>query len=96
MVIVVDPCNNMATVELPDGQRRKWLLHWVRPAIESPQIIIDWKDIIAAIDAQLERLGWNIDRARNYLVEQFGVGSRSQLDTEQIFEFLSQLRAMAL
>ena len=50
-----------------------------------------WDDLIRQIDAQMERIGWSVERGRQYLLNKYGVRSRLLLSDEQVFEFLDFL-----
>lgn len=49
---------------------------------------------IAEIDRQMQRLGWSIDRGRNYLMQTFQKRSRRQLSSEELQQFLQHLRLL--
>lgn len=49
---------------------------------------------IAEIDRQMQRVGWNIDRGRNYLIQTFQKRSRRQLTSEELQQFLQHLRLL--
>jgi hypothetical protein len=49
---------------------------------------------IAEIDRQMQRLGWSIDRGRNYLMQTFQKRSRRQLTSEELQQFLQHLRLL--
>ena len=46
-----------------------------------------WDDLIRQIDAQMERIGWTVERGRQDLLNKYGVRSRLLLSDEQVFEF---------
>ena len=50
-----------------------------------------WDDLIRQIDAQMERIGWTVERGRQHLLNRYGVRSRLLLSDEQVFEFLAFL-----
>ncbi len=50
-------------------------------------ISYEWNDLLAAIDAELNRLGWTTDQGRQYLKERYGAKSRHLLTDEQIIDF---------
>ena len=52
-----------------------------------------WNDLLAAIDAELSRLGWRKQQAKSYLMSTYGVKSRHLLTDEQIIEFWRFLQA---
>ena len=45
-----------------------------------------WDDLIRQIDAQMERIGWTVERGRQHLLNKYGVRSRLLLSDEQVFE----------
>ena len=55
--------------------------------------ILDWKDLIAEIDLHLARIGWSVERAKDYLMRTYGVKSRLYLSDRQILSFLDYLKA---
>ncbi len=56
--------------------------------------VLDWDDLIAATDSELERLGWTTEQASAYLHATFGQRSRMLLNDEQILDFIRALQAM--
>ena len=58
---------------------------------QSTQFVVYWDDLIRQIDAQMERIGWTVERGRQYLLNKYGVRSRLLLSDEQVFEFLDFL-----
>ncbi len=59
---------------------------------QSTQFVVYWDDLIRQIDAQMERIGWSVERGRQYLLNKYGVRSRLLLSDEQVFEFLAFLQ----
>ena len=51
-----------------------------------------WDDLIRQIDAQMERIGWTVERGRQDLLKKYGVHSRLLLSDSQVFEFLDFLQ----
>ena len=51
-----------------------------------------WDDLIRQIDAQMERIGWTVERGRQEILNKYGVRSRLLLSDEQVFEFLAFLK----
>ncbi len=51
-----------------------------------------WDDLIRQIDAQMERIGWSVERGRQDLLNKYGIRSRLLLSDEQVFEFLAFLK----
>jgi hypothetical protein len=49
------------------------------PPSEAPTDPEDWSDELAAIDLELQRLGWDRQQERHYLERAFGHGSRHRL-----------------
>ncbi|MEL4896832.1 hypothetical protein [Crocosphaera sp. Alani8] len=56
--------------------------------------ILDWDDVVASIDSEMTRLGWDIERGERHLIEQYGVRSRLKLSDSQLLEFLEDLRSL--
>lgn len=56
------------------------------------RFFLDWDDLVAAIDAELARLGWTVEVARDHLARTYGVKSRLQLSDEQVIEFWEYLK----
>jgi hypothetical protein len=54
---------------------------------------VDLADLIAQTDVQMERIGWGKKEGRSYLERTFGKSTRSQLDEQELREFLSYLKA---
>ena len=52
----------------------------------------DYWDIIHQTDAEFKRIGWTIDDAKDYLDFAYGAKSRSQLNDQELLEFLSFLK----
>ena len=52
-----------------------------------------WDDLSRQIDAQMERIGWSVERGRQHLLNKYGVRSRLLLSDEQVFEFLAFLKS---
>ena len=57
-------------------------------------ISYEWNDLLAAIDAELNRLGWTTDQGRQYLKERYGAKSRHLLTDEQIIDFWHFLKGL--
>ena len=55
--------------------------------------ILEWDNVVSDIDAEMIRLGWDVERGEQYLVEQYEVRSRLRLSDEQILEFLGYLKS---
>ena len=79
------------TVEVDSGDQKRWYDNVVKPV---PEQFFSYPKLINAIDLQIKRLGWSIDRASDYLFSQFKVRSRSKLNGEQLFSFLVNLQAI--
>ncbi len=56
--------------------------------------VLEWDDLIATTDSELERLGWTTEQASAYLHATFGQRSRMLLNDEQILDFIRALQAM--
>ncbi len=52
-----------------------------------------WDEVIAKIDREFARLGWDVARAKTYLRNTYGVKSRHVMSDVQIIEFLNYLSA---
>ena len=57
-------------------------------------IVYEWKEVLVAIDAELDRLGWTIEQAQSYLMSTYGVKSRHQLTDEQVIAFWHFLKGL--
>ena len=55
----------------------------------------DYWDIIHQTDAEFKRIGWSIDDAKDYLKFAYGAKSRSQLNDQELLDFLSFLKNQA-
>ncbi len=53
---------------------------------------LDYKEIIKETDIHIERLGWDKEQGREYLVKTYGKRSRQTLTDEELLEFLEYLR----
>jgi hypothetical protein len=88
----------------------KWVYHRLLTSAEQAQIIeaanssqlslfeqvdYNWQKVIAAIDTELERLGWSVEQAKEYLLAKYNKRSRQLLDDEEIIEFWQYLRQLA-
>ncbi len=56
--------------------------------------VLEWDDLIATTDSELERLGWTTEQASAYLHATFGQRSRMLLNDEQMLDFIRALQAM--
>ena len=62
---------------------------------EAPTDPEDWSDELAAIDLELQRLGWDRQQERLYLERAFGHGSRHRLTRySDLVAFLKRLRSL--
>ncbi|PSF30606.1 hypothetical protein C7H19_23590 [Aphanothece hegewaldii CCALA 016] len=59
------------------------------------QVNYEWKQLITAIDAELERLGWTTTQAKEYIMSKYNKRSRQLLDDEEIIEFWQYLKQLA-
>ena len=65
------------------------------PPSEAPTDPEDWSEELAAIDLEVQRIGWDRDRERVYLERAFGHASRHRLTRYgDLVAFLRQLREM--
>ena len=65
------------------------------PPSESPTDPEDWSEELAAIDLEVQRIGWDRDLERVYLERAFGHASRHRLTRySDLVAFLRQLREM--
>ena len=83
--------NETVTVRLANGDFAKWYEYMVVPA---PGTVVTYDRIKQAIDAQIQRLGWTIEQAKDYLFSQFRVRQRHLLSDDQLFQFLAQLQTI--
>lgn len=54
---------------------------------------MDHSDDIAKISGEMQRLGWNTDQGREYLVKTYGKRSRHLLTQEELKDFLKYLES---
>ncbi|PSF34923.1 DNA primase [Aphanothece hegewaldii CCALA 016] len=59
------------------------------------QVDYNWQKAIAAIDAELSRLGWTTAQAKEYLIAKYNKRSRQLLDNEEIIEFWQTLKNLS-
>ncbi len=55
--------------------------------------VVDYAEVVATIDSEMTRLGWDIERGERHLIEQYGLRSRIKLSDEQLLEFLEHLKS---
>ena len=55
---------------------------------------IDYKKLIAEIDAEMSRLGWSSNKGVEYIQKHYGVTSRVQLEDVQLIEFWNHLKGL--
>ena len=60
--------------------------------MDADEQFVYWDDLIRQIDAQMERIGWSVERGRQDLLNKYGIRSRLLLSDEQVFEFLAFLK----
>jgi hypothetical protein len=65
------------------------------PEPSEPQDSQDYSDIIAKIDVEMMRLGWNASKGREHLKTVYGKRSRQQLSYAELLDFLAHLEAQA-
>jgi hypothetical protein len=63
----------------------------VKPKIEIP---VDFSDIIAKIDLEMNRLGWTQEQGKQYLLQTYGKKSRHLLSDEELMEFVRYLESL--
>lgn len=68
-----------------------------KPTAEAPepQDSQDYSDIIAKIDVEMMRLGWNASKGREHLKTVYGKRSRQQLSYAELLDFLAHLESQA-
>ena len=65
------------------------------PPSEAPTDPEDWSDELAAVDLELQRVGWERDQERSYLERAFGHGSRHKLTRySDLIAYLKRLKAL--
>jgi hypothetical protein len=67
-----------------------------QPSPTDPMVLpatgpIDLSDIIAQTDVELQRLGWDVHKGREFLEKTYGKRSRHDLSDEELLEFLLYL-----
>ncbi len=55
--------------------------------------VVDYAEVVATIDSEMTRLGWDRERGERHLIEQYGLRSRIKLSDEQLLEFLEYLKS---
>lgn len=79
------------------GEQFKWeelrLLSWkqLREMLNAPPVI-DLSDTLAAIDCEIDRLGWTLEQTRKFLQQTCGKPHRELLTDEQLLNLLQLLR----
>lgn len=63
------------------------------PVVESDEPM-DYKEVIASIDAEMERLGWSTNEGVEYIQKHYGVKSRVKLDDVQLIKFWNHLKGL--
>jgi hypothetical protein len=64
----------------------------VKQSVNQVGNVVDLSDVIAAIDVQMNRIGWSHVNGQSYLVGTYGKGSRSMLNEQELREFLEFLK----
>ena len=65
------------------------------PPSEAPTDPDDWSDELAAVDLELQRIGWEREQERSYLERAFGHGSRHKLTRyNDLIAYLKRLKAL--
>lgn len=57
--------------------------------------VIDRSDLIAQTDREMQRLGWDVEQGRNYLLQNFNKRSRQQLTLAELTQFLTYLKSLS-
>lgn len=52
---------------------------------------VNFSEVIAQTDVEMQRLGWTIDQGREHLIKNYGKRSRFLLTDEQLHEFMQYL-----
>ncbi|HEY9647184.1 MAG TPA: hypothetical protein V6C88_12480 [Chroococcidiopsis sp.] len=52
---------------------------------------VDLSEVLAQIDVQMMRLGWTKRQGRDHLKQTYGKSTRSELDVDELFDFLHHL-----
>jgi hypothetical protein len=55
-------------------------------------VVYKYQEIIASIDAQMERLNWSIEDGQKYLSDRYNQKSRMYLSDEELIEFWNYLQ----
>lgn len=55
---------------------------------------IEFTNTIYHINAEMQRVGWTVQQGREHLIKTYGKRSRSQLNDEQLLEFLNHLKSL--
>jgi hypothetical protein len=61
---------------------------------EPPEPPMDLSDLISQTDVQMQRVGWNQDKGKEYLMKNFRKTSRQQLTAKELHQFLSHLKSL--
>ncbi len=67
-----------------------------QPDLLKQSTAISWDEMMKAIDAEIQRLGWSRERAIDYLHKTYGVRSRLQLRDEQVVDLYEKLQSFNL
>ncbi|RCJ20892.1 hypothetical protein A6V25_05955 [Nostoc sp. ATCC 53789] len=57
---------------------------------------VNFSEVIAQTDVEMQRLGWTIDQGREHLIETYGKRSRTLLTELELLEFLQYLESQPL
>ncbi len=82
------------TRQAQDDSETIKLLNWALEQYKNAVGIYEWSDLIRWTDAELSRIGWTTERAREYLILTFGKRSRQLLSDEEILEFWQALKIL--
>ncbi len=61
---------------------------------EPPESPMDLSDLISQTAVQMQRVGWNQDKGKEYLMKNFRKTSRQQLTAKELHQFLSHLKSL--
>jgi hypothetical protein len=59
-----------------------------------PESPMDLSDLISQTDVQMQRIGWNQDKGKEYLIKTFRKNSRQQLTAKELQQFLNHLKSL--
>ncbi|WP_442939072.1 hypothetical protein [Nostoc sp.] len=56
---------------------------------------VNFSEVIAQIDVEMQRLGWTIDQGREHLIETYGKRGQTLLTEEELHGFPKYLHSQA-